>query len=135
MSDKKAKMKISELKSKLNQLSKQDLMKLLVESYKMSGEVQDYLGSKLKEGPVILTIFPNEDHKESTSVIQLTVWKKWMELSAEDREHIIGNVWCAKCSKVVSIRDYTIVSERPGLVLRGACSDCGGQVARVVESE
>jgi hypothetical protein len=46
MSDKKAKMKISELKSKLNQLSKQDMMKLLVESYKRSEEVQDYLEGK-----------------------------------------------------------------------------------------
>ncbi|MCU6794176.1 hypothetical protein OB236_18895 [Paenibacillus sp. WQ 127069] len=133
MSDKKAKMKISELKSKLNQLSKQEMMKLLVESYKRSEEVQEYLGSKLKEGPVILTIFPNEDHKESTSVVQLNVWKEWMEIPVNIREAIVENVWCGKCAKAVLIRDYTIYSERSGLVLKGACAECGGQVARVVD--
>ncbi|NHN29428.1 hypothetical protein [Paenibacillus agricola] len=136
MSDKKTKMKISELKSKLNQLSKQDLMKLLVESYKMSSEIQDYLGAKLStESHVLLTILRNEDRRDDSSVVQLTVWKKWMEIPAATRDKILGNVWCARCSNAVIIRDYTISSERLGLVLKGSCAECGGQVSRVVEND
>ena len=136
MSDKKTKMKISELKSKLNQLSKQDLMKLLVESYKMSSDIQDYLGAKLTtESHVLLTILRNEDRRDDSSVVQLTVWKKWMEIPAATREKIIGNVWCTHCSKAVIIRDYTINNERLGLVLKGNCGECGGQVVRVVEND
>jgi hypothetical protein len=136
MSDKKTKMKISELKSKLNQLSKQDLMKLLVESYKMSGDVQEYLGAKLTtESHVLLTILRNEDRRDDSSVVQMTVWKKWMEIPAAVREKIIGNAWCSQCSRAVTIRDYTISNERLGLVLKGSCAECGGQVVRMVEND
>jgi hypothetical protein len=136
MSEKKTKMKITELKSKLNQLSKQDLMKLLVESYKMSSDVQDYLGTKLaSESHVLLTILRNEERRDESSVVQLTVWKKWMEIPAAAREQIIGNVWCGGCKRAVIIRDYTINNERLGLVLKGSCAECGGQIVRVVEND
>jgi hypothetical protein len=134
MSDKTIKLKTTELKNKLNRLTKQELIKLLIESYKMSGDVQDYLASQLTDRPVILTI-PNEESKENNGVIQLTVWKKWMELPAGTREKILGNVWCGRCSKAVTIRDFTIHKERFGLVLKGSCASCGQPVARVVEND
>jgi hypothetical protein len=134
MSDNKIKMKTTELRNKLNQLTKQELVKLLIESYKMSGDIQEYLTTQLMERPVIINI-PNEDSKENNGVIQLTVWKKWMELPASTRERILGNVWCGKCSKAVTIRDFTIQKERFGLVLKGSCAACGQPVVRVVENE
>jgi TusA-related sulfurtransferase len=134
MSDKKTKMKITELRNKLNQLTKQELIKLLVDSYKMNEDIQQYLISQLTQQPVILNI-PNEDVKENNGVIQITVWKKWMEIPAAARERLLGNVWCGRCSKAVTIREFTIQDERFGLVLKGSCAVCGQPVARVVEND
>ena len=47
---------------------------------------------------------------------------------------ILNNVWCVRCRKGSSIGNLTGKIESGMLVLRGICTKCGGDVARVIEN-
>lgn len=61
--------------------------------------------------------------------------QRWEAIPLEFRKKIIQNVWCTHCRGVVEIVDYRAYSAQPDIVLRGRCSVCHGEVARVVEPE
>jgi len=51
------------------------------------------------------------------------------------KEKILSNVWCSNCRDVISVADYYVENDNLGLIIRGKCSVCGSEVARVVEKE
>lgn len=61
--------------------------------------------------------------------------KRWQEIPADIRLKILNNVWCAQCSEVTGIGKVSGKVESGMLVLRGVCTRCGGDVARVIENE
>ncbi|MDF2961369.1 MAG: hypothetical protein K0S39_3104 [Paenibacillus sp.] len=132
MSQKPPKLKITELKKQLNRLSQPELVKLLVETYKQNEPVQTFITSRLADTPVQEKQQPVKQN-ESADLISLKVWKKWLKLPLNVRNRIIANVWCGRCSNVVSIRDFSVLNDKSGVVLEGSCSACGHPVARVVE--
>jgi len=61
--------------------------------------------------------------------------QKWNKISKENQSKILDSIWCGKCLDVVTIVDYTMISEDFGIVIRGNCKICGGKVARVLEED
>lgn len=51
------------------------------------------------------------------------------------REKLLSNVWCTNCSDVVKVVEYSIEDDKLGLIIKGKCTTCNGEVARVVENE
>lgn len=61
--------------------------------------------------------------------------KIWESIPGDIRLRILNNVWCARCSDVTGIGNFTGKIEKGMLILRGVCTRCGGEVARVIEDE
>jgi hypothetical protein len=122
----KHKLSIKELRAQLGKRSKKELVDLLVDSFKMSNDVQGYISGKIKE---------EELQPEHTQVISIEAASKWMKIPQGHRDELLSNVWCGKCGDVVTIVDYTIKPDKFGVVLEGKCKNAGHQVARVVEIE
>jgi hypothetical protein len=58
--------------------------------------------------------------------------KKWNQISEVLRVKLLSNVFCPKCS-VTEIKDYVFEENKHGVLLKGKCSKCNGNVARLVE--
>jgi hypothetical protein len=61
--------------------------------------------------------------------------KIWEAITGNIQIKILNNVWCVQCRKESSIGNLTGKIESGMLVLRGSCTKCGGDVARVIENE
>jgi phage regulator Rha-like protein len=61
--------------------------------------------------------------------------KIWEAIAGDIQIKILNNVWCVHCRKGSSIGNLTGKIESGMLVLRGTCTKCGGDVARVIENE
>ena len=61
--------------------------------------------------------------------------KIWEAIPGIIQFKILNNVWCVQCRKESSIGNLTGKIESGMLVLRGSCTKCGGEVARVIENE
>jgi ribosomal protein S17E len=61
--------------------------------------------------------------------------KIWEAIAGDIQIKILNNVWCAHCRKGSSIGNLIGKIESGMLVLRGTCTKCGGDVARVIENE
>jgi hypothetical protein len=59
--------------------------------------------------------------------------KQWEAIPGEIRQRLLRNVWCAHCSKEVTITHFTGRIQRGDLILTGHCNKCQGEVARVIE--
>ena len=59
----------------------------------------------------------------------------WEAIAGDIQIKILNNVWCVHCRKVSSIGNLAGKIESGMLVLRGTCTKCGGDVARVIENE
>ncbi len=66
------------------------------------------------------------------TVINFQAAKKWSKIPKEFQEKLISNVFCSTCG-VTKIKDYTLNDDDFGILLKGKCSKCGGDVARLVE--
>lgn len=71
-----------------------------------------------------------KDH--SAKIIDFEAMKKWNALPEDWRKMVLGNAYCSNCM-VTTITDYTVRSERYGLLLKGKCQTCSKEIARVVE--
>lgn len=60
--------------------------------------------------------------------------KLWAAISSSNRKLLISNVWCGICRRGVAITNFTGAVRSGHLLLVGKCSDCNGDVARVVEA-
>jgi len=61
--------------------------------------------------------------------------KIWEAIPGIVQFKILNNVWCVQCRKGSSIGNLSGKIESGMLVLRGTCTTCGGDVARVIENE
>jgi len=57
----------------------------------------------------------------------------WANVPADIQKKLLSNVWCSQCRREVTIRNFTGAVKAGHLLLVGVCSECRGDVARVVE--
>jgi hypothetical protein len=61
--------------------------------------------------------------------------KLWRSIPAEARKRLLSNVWCVDCRHTVTITHFTGAVKGGDLLLVGLCSECRGDVARLIESD
>lgn len=59
--------------------------------------------------------------------------KLWAKMSKDVRKQYLSNVWCGKCQHEVTITNFSGTVRGGNLLLVGQCSECHGDVARVIE--
>ena len=59
--------------------------------------------------------------------------QRWESIPAHVRQRLLSNVWCGHCRHEVTITDISGTMKGRDLLLVGRCSDCRGEVARVIE--
>lgn len=59
--------------------------------------------------------------------------KLWATIPTETKKLLLSNVWCGKCRHEVTITNFTGAVKAGDLLLVGLCSECRGDVARVIE--
>lgn len=74
-------------------------------------------------------------HHKMEENFTLNAKKIWQAIPAEIRLKILNNVWCVQCKEITEIGSVSGTVESGMLVLRGVCTRCGGEVARVIENE
>ena len=57
----------------------------------------------------------------------------WATIPIETKKLLLSNVWCGKCRHGVTITNFTGAVKAGDLLLVGLCSECRGDVARVIE--
>ncbi len=67
--------------------------------------------------------------------LTLQAQRIWDTVAGDLQMKIINNVWCVGCRETTGIGNVNGMVERGMLVLRGVCTRCGGEVARVIENE
>ncbi len=58
----------------------------------------------------------------------------WAAIPTDTRKMLLSNVWCGKCRHEVTIANYSGAVKAGDLLLVGLCSECRGDVARLIES-
>lgn len=61
--------------------------------------------------------------------------KRWNQIPKEFRDAVLNNVYCGNCrtGSSLHLRDGKMAGT--SLVLQGVCKKCGGEVARVIETD
>jgi hypothetical protein len=59
--------------------------------------------------------------------------KLWEALPAATRKMLLSNVWYGKCRHEVTITNFSGSVKEGNLLLGGSCSECHGDVARLIE--
>ena len=57
----------------------------------------------------------------------------WATVPSDGKKLLLSNVWCGKCRHEVTITNFSGVVKAGDLLLVGLCSECHGDVARVIE--
>jgi hypothetical protein len=73
------------------------------------------------------------DINNDSGVISYAAMGKWLQIPENARQTYISNVWCGRCLGTTTIKDFSVQLDKYGIVLQGDCSNCGHQVARVIE--
>ncbi|ADL54777.1 hypothetical protein [Gallionella capsiferriformans] len=60
--------------------------------------------------------------------------KLYAAIPADIRKQLLSNVWCGVCRHEVMISNFSGAVRSGDLLLVGKCSECHGDVARVIES-
>jgi hypothetical protein len=60
--------------------------------------------------------------------------KLYAAIPADIRRQLLSNVWCGACRHEVTITNFSGAVRSGDLLLVGKCSECHGDVARVIES-
>ena len=60
--------------------------------------------------------------------------KIWSRIPPDYQKRLINNVFCTNCG-VTTIVDYSITTDKYGVLLKGKCNACGNAVARLIENE
>ena len=58
--------------------------------------------------------------------------KLWAAIPIDTRKQLLSNVWCGKCRHEVTITNFSGAVKAGDLLLVGKCSECQGDVARVI---
>ena len=59
--------------------------------------------------------------------------QRWNQLHDKVKLHLLENVYCSKCKDVVKIIDFDANLVDDDLILKGKCSICNNNVARLIE--
>ena len=70
---------------------------------------------------------------ESLPTFTKPAHQRWESIPAHVRQRLLSNVWCGHCGHEVAITDISGTMKGRDLLLVGRCSDCRGEVARVIE--
>jgi hypothetical protein len=62
-----------------------------------------------------------------------TAAKLWATIPSDTKKLLLSNVWCGKCRHEVTITNFSGAVKGGDLLLVGLCSECRGDVARVIE--
>ena len=60
--------------------------------------------------------------------------KLWASIPGNSKKLLLSSVWCCKCRHDVTITNFSGVVKEGDLLLVGLCSECRGDVARLVET-
>ena len=60
--------------------------------------------------------------------------KFWSNIPSDTKKLLLANVYCAQCRREVTITNFSGVVRSGDLLLVGKCSECHGDVARVIEA-
>ena len=60
--------------------------------------------------------------------------QRWESIPAHTRQSLLANVWCAHCRHEVTITNFSGTITGGDLLLVGRCTECPGDVTRVVEA-
>jgi len=71
---------------------------------------------------------------ESLPKITRPARRRWEAIPADVRRRLLSNVWCGRCRHEVTISNFSGSIKDGDLLLEGKCSECHGDVARVIES-
>ena len=74
------------------------------------------------------------DGKTKTNTTDFQALKKWSRIPEDYQQILINNVFCGNCG-VTTIVDYSITSDKYGILLKGKCKICDKDVARLIENE
>ena len=86
-----------------------------------SGGVRSKTGARLDPMPF-----------ESPTTFTPKAAELWTAIPADIRKRLLSNVWCSHCRREVTIRNFAGAVKADDLLLVGTCSECRGDVARVV---
>jgi hypothetical protein len=59
--------------------------------------------------------------------------KLWAAIPSDTKKLLLANVWCGKCRHAVTITNFSGTVKTGDLLLVGKCSECRGDVARLIE--
>lgn len=59
--------------------------------------------------------------------------QRWESIPAHIRQRLLANVWCGHCRHEVTITNFSGLIKGGDLLLVGKCTECQGDVARVIE--
>jgi hypothetical protein len=59
----------------------------------------------------------------------------WRAVPGDIQLKILNTVWCIRCRNMTAISNICGKVDSGMLVLRGECTRCGGEVARVIQNE
>lgn len=71
---------------------------------------------------------------ESLPKFTVPAARLWSLIPADRRKMLLSNVWCGKCRHSVTIVNFSGAVKAGDLLLVGKCSECHGDVARLIES-
>jgi len=60
--------------------------------------------------------------------------KLWSTFPSDTKKSLLSNVWCGNCRHEVTITNFSGAVKAGDLLLVGLCSECRGDVARVIET-
>jgi hypothetical protein len=70
---------------------------------------------------------------ESMAEFTAPAAKLWATIPSHSKKLLFSNVWCGKCGHTVTITHFSGAVKAGDLLLVGLCSECHGDVARVIE--
>jgi hypothetical protein len=60
--------------------------------------------------------------------------KLWASIPPVTKKLLLSNVYCGKCRRDVTMTSFTGAVKDDALLLVGLCSECRGDIARVIEA-
>lgn len=57
----------------------------------------------------------------------------WATIPSDTQKRLLSNVWCGQCRHEVTITNFSGTVKAGDLLLVGKCSECQGDVARLIE--
>jgi len=71
---------------------------------------------------------------ESIPEFTASAAKFWTAIPSQTRKRLLSNVWCGTCRHAVTITNFSGAIKAGDLLLVGLCSECRGNVARLIEA-